>query len=808
MKGSRFVRQGKIARGFAACAVAACMVLLLLPVMGADSSVVVGGEANAAGIVEGSLLGLDVRDYATNMAVRVPLAERQQIKHYKVVVSWNRIEAADGVFDWSYYDTHISQMLADGAESILLLMGGGVPAWAKDPVYGDLAVKAPPRDLSKWYRFCGKVAERYGHLVDFYEIWNEPGWDRDSAVQQMHGVVHFGGQVETEYLPLLQLGHAAVKENDPTGQVICGALLYGTDPAPTAGTELYSMLYDDLNRPGQDVSISVTSSREIVAERPMYFNYKSAWPGGHDVLGATAASNEWFFAEGTTRGNFDEWLCLQNPNPAPITVDVTFMFGPGQGANSVKTYDLQANSRTTLLVDNEVGEEKDVSMKLTSASDFIAERPMYFSYGSGWMGGHDVVGATATGKEWFFAEGTTRGNFDEWLCLQNPNPAPITVSVTFMFGPGQGDNQTIAYSIDPNSRKTIKVDDEVGEEKDVSMKLTSASDFIAERPMYFSYGGGWTGGHDVVGATAASNEWYFAEGTTRGNFDEWLCLQNPNPTAITVSVTFMFGPGQGDNQTIAYSIDPNSRKTIKVDDEVGEEKDVSMKLTSASDFIAERPMYFSYGSGWTGGHDVVGAAAPSTQWYFAEGCTGYSIQEYLCLQNPHDEAVAADITFMMTKGEVFTRKVSLPARSRTTLDINRFIGFNGSSDMVAAHPYRAPADWGAHYAAVVQALRAKGSGHEVVCTEIGWPHYSDDHPEAYSEANQAEDLGARGVGGLFSSGCKKIWIYRGLDEPPGTSWDKCYYGLFDYLGNPFAAWSSYKNWQSQLPDYPKLPGSI
>ena len=311
----------------------------------------------------------------------------------------------------------------------------------------------------------------------------------------------------------------------------------------------------------------------------------------------------------------------------------------------------------------------------------------------------------------------------------------------------------------------------------------------------------------MVGAAAAAGEWFFAEGTTRAGFEEWLCLQNPNPAAIDVTATFMFGPGQGPNQAKTYRLDPASRTTLKVNDEVGEGKDVSVRITSASDFIAERPMYFSYGPGWTGGHDVVAAAAPSTTWYFAEGCTGYSIQEYLCLQNPHAEAVSADITFMMTKGEVFTRTLSLPPASRTTLDINRFIGFNGSSDMVAVHPYRSPADWGAHYAAAVQALRARGAGHEVVCTEIGWPHYSDDHPEAYSEAAQAADLGARGVGGLFNSGCRKIWIYRDLDEPPGTSWDKCYYGLFDHLGNPHPAWGSYKSWQSQLPDYPVLPGT-
>ncbi len=69
-----------------------------------------------------------------------------------------------------------------------------------------------------------------------------------------------------------------------------------------------------------------------------------------------------------------------------------------------------------------------------------------------------------------------------------------------------------------------------GADKEVSIKCECASPFIAERPMYFSYKGAWTGGHDVAGATYPSDCWYFAEGCTRAGFEEWLCLQNPNPS--------------------------------------------------------------------------------------------------------------------------------------------------------------------------------------------------------------------------------------------------------------------------------------
>ncbi len=37
--------------------------------------------------------------------------------------------------------------------------------------------------------------------------------------------------------------------------------------------------------PGRDSSAVVTSDRDIVVERPMYFDYHGKWNGGHNVMG-------------------------------------------------------------------------------------------------------------------------------------------------------------------------------------------------------------------------------------------------------------------------------------------------------------------------------------------------------------------------------------------------------------------------------------------------------------------------------------------------------------------------------------------
>ena len=52
---------------------------------------------------------------------------------------------------------------------------------------------------------------------------------------------------------------------------------------------------------GADNSALVETVNDVpvVVERPMYFNYKGAWTGGHDVMGVTEPREDWYFAEGT-----------------------------------------------------------------------------------------------------------------------------------------------------------------------------------------------------------------------------------------------------------------------------------------------------------------------------------------------------------------------------------------------------------------------------------------------------------------------------------------------------------------------------
>jgi hypothetical protein len=63
---------------------------------------------------------------------------------------------------------------------------------------------------------------------------------------------------------------------------------------------------------------------------------------------------------------------------------------------------------------------------------------------------------------------------------------------------GDGTNTEATVTVAPNKRYTRDVLADVGAGQDVSVRVESDRDIVAERPMYFNYHGWATGGHDTL----------------------------------------------------------------------------------------------------------------------------------------------------------------------------------------------------------------------------------------------------------------------------------------------------------------------
>lgn len=406
--------------------------------------------------------------------------------------------------------------------------------------------------------------------------------------------------------------------------------------------------------------------------------------GGISAAPAAAAGASWYFAEGYTGAGFQEYICIANPGATAATVRGDFLFNGG--GSGKKSFSVSPRSRFTVDVNSVVGANREVSAVLTSThADLAMERPIYFNYGLSRggtsSGSHCVTAAPAPARTWYFAEGYTGRDFDEYVCVLNP--AASDAAITFKFQTPAAEEVRTGW-VPARSRKTFRVNDLLGADRESSLALYSSQPVVAERPMYFSYASTWgamlTGGHCVMGATALSGSLYFAEGTTRSGFDEWLTLQNPGTAPITVSATYQVGQGQGAPVERAYVVAPLRRRTVNVSLEVGREKDVSVLLSSPSPFLAERPMYYWFahsGLDFSGAHCAIGSPAAAADKFFAEGFTGQYFEQWLCLQNTSTAEAKVEITYMTQEhGALPARTVVIGAGQRVTVFVNSDAGEN------------------------------------------------------------------------------------------------------------------------------------
>ncbi|MBN2027912.1 MAG: FG-GAP repeat protein [Actinobacteria bacterium] len=268
---------------------------------------------------------------------------------------------------------------------------------------------------------------------------------------------------------------------------------------------------------------------------------------------------------------------------------------------------------------------------------------------------------------WYLAEGTTAWGFETYVLVQNPNDSPTDVTYTFM-KPG-GETQQAVFQVPENSRFTILVNSFV-DSSDVSTRVEGSQPIISERAMYWTPQGQATreGGHDSIGVAEPSPTWYLAEGTTAWGFETYVLVQNPNPDAVDVTMTFM-KPG-GETQEYAFPVAGESRYTVNVN-QVVPESDVSTTVEASAPVICERSMYRDNKAL---GHDSIGTPSTSRVWFLAEGTTAWGFDEYVLVQNPGLQEAAASVNFMLPDGSVVPYGILIPGQSRFTIHVDEVPG--------------------------------------------------------------------------------------------------------------------------------------
>lgn len=265
----------------------------------------------------------------------------------------------------------------------------------------------------------------------------------------------------------------------------------------------------------------------------------------------------------------------------------------------------------------------------------------------------------------YLAEGATGTFFDLNILIANPNATSVPVKVTFLRPVGAPVELTM--TLPATSRKTILVDEIAGlESTAVSAVVESLNllPLVVERTMFWD--ADYYGGHSERAVGGPRTDWYFAEGS-QGFFDTYVLLVNPNDTVITATVKFLTEANGTITDTI--QLQPNSRQNVYAGNYPAlVNKSFGLTVTFSQPAVAERSMYFGSRL-FDGGHNAVGAAAPATNWFFAEGATGEFFDTYILVANPNGTAANVRFTFLLPDGNTIVKDRVVNADSRTTLNI-------------------------------------------------------------------------------------------------------------------------------------------
>ncbi|PKQ28933.1 MAG: hypothetical protein CVT63_00385 [Candidatus Anoxymicrobium japonicum] len=370
----------------------------------------------------------------------------------------------------------------------------------------------------------------------------------------------------------------------------------------------------------------------------------------------------WYLAEGSTAWGFDTYITIENPNDSEVTARMTYMDpNPEKGGATAAIREIKLPKMSQTTVDpREILGAVDFSTKVEclEGKTIAVDRTMSWTgKGASSPEGHSSIGATSASLVWYLPEGSSDHNFETWTLVQNPNSAQAHVNLTYMI---EGETpQTLKKVIPAHSRATYSMEQDIGS-KDASVKVSSNQPVIAERAMYRN---NRREGHCSVGAVSPAQDYYLAEGSTSWGFTTYVLIQNPNDSACEVTLTCM--TPEGNFLQDPFTMPANSRKTLNLNGIIPD-KDVSTLVHGSAPVIAERAMYWDFGTG-EACHDSIGMSAAHKTFYLPDGQTSEGRETYTLVQNPNDAPVTVEISYLTNtsaKDTVF--KETIGARSRMT----------------------------------------------------------------------------------------------------------------------------------------------
>jgi hypothetical protein len=160
---------------------------------------------------------------------------------------WRFIETSDNTWNFADLDAWVDTHYEKGRDLVFTLYG--TPTWASARptevgAYGggNPGTQAEPADMTKWDRFCAKIASRYRGKIKYYEVWNEPNQYNDGTGATPGTGFFFSGTL-AKLSEIVRRATVAIKSIDPAVKIISPSITgWSTKPGQSAETYFTGMM--------------------------------------------------------------------------------------------------------------------------------------------------------------------------------------------------------------------------------------------------------------------------------------------------------------------------------------------------------------------------------------------------------------------------------------------------------------------------------------------------------------------------------------------------------------------------------------
>jgi hypothetical protein len=324
----------------------------------------------------------------------------------------------------------------------------------------------------------------------------------------------------------------------------------------------------------------------------------------------------------------------------------------------------------------------------------------------------------AIGATWFCAGGTAdeEAFADHVVTMLNTSADPLEVDVTVFPGVIAAPVASAADELDEDEEQVADdeaAEDEAAEDEETDEEAPAevvdvASDPVVERieigprsrtrlaladvvsapiasALVEADGDGLVVEHEVSSihgfdakpcATAASDEWHFAWGTTVREARELLVLFNPFPDDAIVEGVFSTEDTVREPGRFAGGLVVPARTTVGIElgDDVTRRAEVAATLrTRAGRIVVDRIVRLDVEGGDRGLTVQSGVPEPQQAWVYPDGLVSETVSETFVVYNPSDDLAEVEIAFSLDRPEEFgvpePVDLSIPPGSHVTVDV-------------------------------------------------------------------------------------------------------------------------------------------